>query len=201
MAIDQPTRSRRRRGPGKRFVDLTGQRIGLLTVIESVGALGPKYRSSFLCRCDCGGTRVVRADALLKPQPTASCGCLQRIAAAATLARWWRQSDRRGSSYRHGHAGNKPAGQKTSRTYNSWVAMRQRCHSPNATKYARYGGRGITVCDRWRESFDNFLADMGPRPEGCTLDRLNPVGNYEPGNCRWATPYEQWLNRRVAAGL
>ena len=74
--------------------------------------------------------------------------------------------------------------------------MLSRCYRPNSNGFHNYGGRGITVCDRWRESFANFLADMGERPEGKTLDRINVDGNYEPGNCRWATATEQMANRR-----
>jgi hypothetical protein len=78
--------------------------------------------------------------------------------------------------------------------YTAWAGMVNRCHNPNNSSYARYGARGIGVCDRWRYSFDNFLADMGDRPDGMTLDRINPSGPYAPANCRWATLAEQRRN-------
>jgi len=84
----------------------------------------------------------------------------------------------------------------TSREYNSWRAMRKRCHYPAHHNYPSYGGRGITVCERWRFSFDNFLEDMGFRPEGHTLDRIDNDGDYEPGNVRWATAEQQRKNKR-----
>jgi hypothetical protein len=91
---------------------------------------------------------------------------------------------------RHGHS---PKG-KSTRIYQVWVAMRQRCENPNHKNYDLYGGRGICVCWDWGR-FENFLADMGEKPNGLTLDRINPDGNYEPGNCRWATWHQQRINR------
>jgi hypothetical protein len=92
---------------------------------------------------------------------------------------------------RHGHSANG----KLSPTYNSWIAMKRRCSDSTRKNYEEYGGRGITYCERWK-SFDNFLTDMGERPEGMTLDRKDTNGNYEPGNCRWATASQQIRNRR-----
>lgn len=92
----------------------------------------------------------------------------------------------------HGHT----KGRSTSPEFNSWLAMRQRCSDPKHEKFPTYGGAGVKVCDRWAASFEDFLTDMGPRPEGTTLDRYpNAKGNYEPGNCRWATYKEQAQNR------
>jgi hypothetical protein len=96
----------------------------------------------------------------------------------------------------HGHR----RGRFPSPTYNSWRAMRARCNYPTHPYYPNYGGRGIRVCERWR-FFAHFLADMGERPAGTTLDRIDPELDYEPGNCRWATPLQQRWNRRDMAAV
>lgn len=176
------------------LVDLTGRRFARLLVVSQDGKIG--RRIAWRVRCDCGTEkRVVGYE--LSGGGTRSCGCLLREVMSLVGKRTAAANSRKGAAKaaaartRHGHAtdtGRTP-------TYGTWEAMGQRCNNPKNKKYNLYGGRGVTVCERWRV-FANFLADMGERPVGKTLDRINPFGNYEPGNCRWATAKEQANNLR-----
>ena len=167
-------------------IDLTGQRFGKLLVIkrgETRISRGGHYAAYWLCRCDCKKEKLVMRGSL-KSGAVKSCGC-----------------DRRGGGGRlsvHGHRSAYRNGIPIpSRTYTSWKSMKSRCLCKSYKSYLYYGARGIKVCDRWlgKHGFENFLADMGDRPLNKTLDRFpNCRGNYEPGNCRWATLKEQANN-------
>lgn len=154
--------------------DIAGVRFGKLTVLRAV----PRVTrfSRWLCACDCG--KLKEADGRhLQDGNTKSCGCLMGGRRATTVRHdMWRSPE-----------------------YVSWGSMIQRCTNPNSPSWPRYGGRGIVVCDSWKR-FENFFADMGERGNGLTLDRIDNNGNYEPGNCRWATWSTQAINKPYNKG-
>lgn len=153
--------------------EIMGQTFSALTVIGP--APHKENRPAVLCRCVCGAETAVVRKELISGHNT-SCGC-QRVERM-------RQMGLR----------NRRHGESKGRVYNIWVGMRKRCESPDQDSYPQYGGRGISVCDRWQR-FENFQADMGPRPPHTSIDRINNDGNYEPGNCRWATRVQQQNNK------
>lgn len=153
--------------------DLTGQIFGRLFVLEF--KYHRKGKSYWLCRCECK-REVTVSGGNLRSGHTQSCGCFR---------------NEQTSQRRRTH------GKTLSREYNIWCAMLQRCHNPRSAAFADYGGRGIRVCPRWHESFENFLADMGKAPTGRhTLDRADNQQGYSPDNCRWATLKTQGRNKR-----
>lgn len=202
------------------YTDYAGKRFGRWTAIKRVRVNG---QPEWLCKCDCGQQGTVRL-ARLKGGQSQSCGCQRRsqidltgkafgrltVIRKATdtgVTRWLCRcecgSERvvPGSALKAGHVrscGNRRAHSKShDQTYAIWNAMIQRCHNPKHASYDRYGGRGIIVCDRWRQSYDAFLDDVGERPSTLhSIDRIDNAGNYEPGNVRWATSLQQSRNTR-----
>lgn len=158
------------------FIDLSGLTFGNLRVTGEAGR-DRRGRGLWKCSCSCGTIKVV-ASYFLRCGDTVSCGCLRAKKIGAL---------------------NRSHGMADTPIYNLWRAMHMRCRLPNSTAFKWYGGRGISVCRRWLK-FENFFTDMGHRPHGRSLDRINNDGNYEPGNCRWATPKEQVTNRRTRTG-
>lgn len=160
-----------------RKTDITGQRFGRLLVVDVAKnrvTSGGHQQTMWLCTCDCGKEVSVATGSILNGD-TKSCGCLHRELSALS-----------NSTHKMWGTG----------TYRSWIAMMGRCANKNHHAYPYYGGRGISVCDKWH-LFENFLADMGERPKETSIDRFpDNNGNYEPGNCRWATMHEQTRNKR-----
>lgn len=158
------------------MIDISNKKYNKLLVIEidSSKTRGLGRQLYWKCLCECGLYTSVDSWSL-RNNKIKSCGCLQ-------------VESRHKTQY-------KKHGQWQSRTYHSWEGMKQRCLNPNATRYPDYGAKGVLVCTSWLE-FENFYKDMGDRPINKTLDRINPFGNYEKDNCRWATRKEQQNNQR-----
>lgn len=167
-----------------------GQRFGRLVVIEQAPRNSPNNHRMWVCRCDCGSEKTVVGSELPRGR-LRSCGCLRRDLIATKS---------KGNEYgvRHGGARLVRDG-RFAPEYRCWRGMIQRCEQPTHIGYKDYGGRGITVCKRWRESYAAFLADMGRKPSlKHSIDRYpDNDGDYEPGNCRWATAKEQSANQRA----
>lgn len=158
----------------KPFLNKIGDKFGKLTITAVAASLDKRNKTAWLCRCECGTEKVFRQSHLR--MGTKSCGCIRK------------ELFKRNATKHNGY--------KTI-TYTSWGTMKQRCLNPNAPNYKFYGGRGITICARWLNSFEKFLADIGERPDkNHSLDRINSNGNYEPTNCRWIVKKEQQRNKR-----
>lgn len=159
-------------------VRLEGKRFGTFLVVSEAGR--DKWgQALWLCQCDCGNGRTVTGGNLRHRGDKQSCGCAKAERFRKTYTK-------------HGHTAN----HKVSREYRSWQGMKKRCLDTSHKWYKNYGGRGITICDNWLNSFETFLLDMGERPSKFTLDRIDVNGNYEPGNCRWASWQTQARNKR-----
>lgn len=161
------------------FIDLTGQRFGRLVVIERTTNKGD--HPSWLCRCDCGGEKIVRGSDL-KSGHTQSCGCLHKEVVTSIL-------EQRTNKHTHGKS--------RTRLYRIWSAMKSRCFDKKRECFKHYGGRGIAVCIEWKDNFQSFhdWAMANGYEEHLTIDRIDVNGNYEPSNCRWITLEQQQTNR------
>ena len=161
-----------------KIIDISGKRYGRLTVVSFVGV--KDHAAYWLCKCDCGNTLEVRGYSL-RTGNTNSCGCLFREKSRERVLK---------------------TGESRTRLYNVWACMLQRCYNPKNDRYRWYGERGVEVCDEWMDfsSFKEWAITTGydesaTRGE-CTLDRINPFGNYEPSNCRWVSMDVQLRNKR-----
>lgn len=158
--------------PSTRIINLIGRRYGRLVVTEYVDTT-KRRKCRWLCKCDCAAIKIVQGSNLNSGH-TQTCGCS------------WREAKiKRNTTH----------GQSHTPTYRTWAGVIKRCSNPRDKSWSNYGGRGIKVCERWNK-FENFLADMGERPAGHSIDRIDADGHYESSNCKWSTAKEQSRNRR-----
>jgi hypothetical protein len=158
-----------RQKTGPKPKDHTGKVFGRWTVIDRSAKQTSGYKRYWSCVCSCGTKRDVPGAELATGRSN-SCGCIQRE-----------------KIFKHGKS--------KSKAFGVWTGMKRRCDDASRYEFRSYGAKGVTYCERW-QSFSNFYADMGDPPTGLTLDRIDPYGNYEPGNCKWSTLYEQSKNKR-----
>lgn len=162
-----------------RAIDISGKRFGRILVLKYVG------NSRWLCRCDCSNEKIIRRDALIQGR-TKSCGCFQKEIAAKQV---------RQRSLKHGDFGTK--------LYGIWAGMKRRCYNPRTKYYEDYGGRGITVCDEWKNDYSKFKewALANGYQEGLSIERVDVNKGYSPDNCKFITINEQNSNKRISIRL
>lgn len=190
---------------GKRYKDITGQRFGKLEVIKYDHS-SKRGDALWKCRCDCGNFTVTRGSYLITGR-TKSCGCLRKEQAGeigkvhgkTNGKKYGVENFRKAGENKKGvHAGRYRHGLTGTRLYIIWASMKQRCGNPKATEYSSYGGRGITVCEEWKNDVQKFVdwAITHGYASNLTIDRIDVNGNYEPDNCRWIPQAEQYSNMR-----